>query len=312
MEPGLSVYLENALSVTSEAVKNLLAALISTVFIRKDTEKAELEKLKIGKFDEVIDKLLNDGKMTYLEFYKCRNLFSVAKLADESLRLHSDNTANDAESSESASRDTNVNFDFDWFMRFYDAVGNISNEELQRLWAQVLSGEIQRPKTCSLRTLDIIRNLSVDEAHAFYNICHYIVISGISACVLMFGFMDEKEGFKECMRYVDEKGLTYGDTIVPLLEAGLLTRDHDLAFYFEKGDVLEFHNTHMVCTVESNSEDMVSVAEPAAFLTTSGMELFQIVNSSDGFDYDKGYAFLCVEQMRKEHPDLTFNVFDID
>ena len=46
MEPGLSIYLENALSFTSDAVKCLLAALISTVFIRRDTAKSELEKLR--------------------------------------------------------------------------------------------------------------------------------------------------------------------------------------------------------------------------------------------------------------------------
>lgn len=26
------------------------------------------------------------------------------------------------------------NFSFDWLMRFFDAVGNISNEDLQNLW----------------------------------------------------------------------------------------------------------------------------------------------------------------------------------
>ena len=33
--------------------------------------------------------------------------------------------------------------EFDWIMRFFDAVGNISNEELQRLWGKVLAGEMK-------------------------------------------------------------------------------------------------------------------------------------------------------------------------
>lgn len=308
MEPGLSIYLENALSFTSDAVKCLLAALISTVFIRRDTAKSELEKLKTGKFDKVIGRLLDEGKMTYLEFYKCRNLLSVAKLADEHLSPRIDESDADTESSGSDSEENSFNFDFDWFMRFYDAVGNISNEELQGLWAQVLAGEIKRPKTCSLRTLDIIRNLSAEEARAFHNVCQYVLECGTSACVLMFGFVDEKEGYEECRRYIDEKGLIYGETIIPLIEAGLFTREFDLAFYLTQDNELELHNDKMRCEIKSHSEEQVLFNEPAAFLTTSGMELFKLVRAVDGFEYDKGYALLCVEDMRKEYPNLLFDV----
>ena len=42
-------------------------------------------------------------------------------------------------------------------MRFFDAVGNVSNEELQKLWGKVLAGEMQQPGSCSLRTMEVIR-----------------------------------------------------------------------------------------------------------------------------------------------------------
>ena len=40
-------------------------------------------------------------------------------------------------------------------MRFFDAVGNISEQELHLLWAKILAGELSRKGSFSLRTLDM-------------------------------------------------------------------------------------------------------------------------------------------------------------
>jgi len=55
----------------------------------------------------------------------------------------------------------------DWTTRFFDYAEDISNIEMQELWGKILAGEIKQPKSYSLRTLDIIRNLSEDEARVF-------------------------------------------------------------------------------------------------------------------------------------------------
>ena len=54
--------------------------------------------------------------------------------------------------------------DHDWAARFFNNVQDVSSEEMQQLWAKVLAGEVERLGQFSLRTLDIIRNLSVGEA----------------------------------------------------------------------------------------------------------------------------------------------------
>lgn len=38
--------------------------------------------------------------------------------------------------SEQDERNEQDRFSFDWLMRFFDAVGNISNEDLQQLWGK--------------------------------------------------------------------------------------------------------------------------------------------------------------------------------
>ena len=58
--------------------------------------------------------------------------------------------------------------DEDWTTRFFDYAENISSEEMQALWGKILSGEVKKPKSYSLRTLDLLRNLSTEEAEAFF------------------------------------------------------------------------------------------------------------------------------------------------
>ena len=60
--------------------------------------------------------------------------------------------------------------DKDWITRFFDTVENISNESLQILWAKILAGEIKKPNTYSLRTLELLKNISFKDAELFSKI----------------------------------------------------------------------------------------------------------------------------------------------
>lgn len=62
--------------------------------------------------------------------------------------------------------------DEDWINRFFNTIENISNEQLQQLWAKILAGEIKEPSTYSLRTLDILKNLSFKEAGCFLKLVY--------------------------------------------------------------------------------------------------------------------------------------------
>ncbi|MFH0834239.1 MAG: DUF2806 domain-containing protein [Patescibacteria group bacterium] len=57
--------------------------------------------------------------------------------------------------------------DEDWATRFFDFAQDIGNEEMQLVWAKILAGEIKKPKSFSLRTLEVLRNLSAEEAADF-------------------------------------------------------------------------------------------------------------------------------------------------
>lgn len=54
--------------------------------------------------------------------------------------------------------------DPDWSARFFDNVKNCSDEQIKTLWAQILAGEIVQPGRFSLRTLDMLKNMSKNDA----------------------------------------------------------------------------------------------------------------------------------------------------
>lgn len=51
-----------------------------------------------------------------------------------------------------------------WINRFFGIVEEISDEELRNIWGRVLAGEIKKPKSYSLRTLETLRNITNEEA----------------------------------------------------------------------------------------------------------------------------------------------------
>lgn len=63
----------------------------------------------------------------------------------------------------------------DWMNRFLNIAEEISDEDMQEIWGRVLAGEIKKPKSYSLRTLEVLRNLSKEEAALITKVSNYQV-----------------------------------------------------------------------------------------------------------------------------------------
>lgn len=68
--------------------------------------------------------------------------------------------------------------DPDWITRFMNSVEDISSEQMQCLWGKLLAGEIKKPNTYSLRTLEKIKNLTTEEAQLFERVSHFALPLG--------------------------------------------------------------------------------------------------------------------------------------
>ena len=73
--------------------------------------------------------------------------------------------------------------DHDLVARFFSDVQDVSSEELQQLWAKVLSGEIEHPGTTSFLSLSILKNLDRDTAKLFRKLCSLCMSISIETTV---------------------------------------------------------------------------------------------------------------------------------
>ena len=99
--------------------------------------------------------------------------------------------------------------DSDWLRRWRDIVGEVSSEDLQQLWGRLLAGEVKSPGRHSLRTLDIIRNISSDDAKLVAKLAPYAIN----------GFIWREHGISE---HLERAGLTFNDLLY-LEEIGIIT-----------------------------------------------------------------------------------------
>ena len=63
----------------------------------------------------------------------------------------------------------------DWVAKWRDGAQDVSDEDVQRLWARTLAGEVASPGRYSLRTLDFLRSVSKAEAELIAKIVPYVV-----------------------------------------------------------------------------------------------------------------------------------------
>ena len=66
----------------------------------------------------------------------------------------------------------------DWIARFFESVKDVSDETMQSLWSAALAGEVAKPGRTSLRTLDVLKNLSQQEAQEFEQVSQFSMSGG--------------------------------------------------------------------------------------------------------------------------------------
>lgn len=69
--------------------------------------------------------------------------------------------------------------DPDWSARFFDYAKDISDEEVQIVWAKILAGEIIKPGSFFKRTLSALRDIEALEAKWFADICQFVLSKSI-------------------------------------------------------------------------------------------------------------------------------------
>lgn len=160
----------------------------------------------------------------------------------------------------------------DWATRFFRIVEDISNEEMQELWGKILAREIKQPKTFSVRTLELLKDLSKLEADTFMKIANFAVEVG--NCNYLFktddlSFMKDKHN----ITYFEIALLVEIGLIQPgeMISYQLLQNTENTQIFFVAGSKI------MIATKKANTP---TVNMPVHVFTKAGNELLRLVKLS--------------------------------
>ena len=172
---------------------------------------------------------------------------------------------------------TNEPLDKDWTTRFFRIVEDVSNEEMQKLWGKILAGEIKQPNSFSLRTLELVRNLSQKEAFVFSKIANYAIYTN-GKSYIFYGNKNNflRENYDIKYRYITqcvEVGLIQ---LGNLVNHKLSTHTEDKIYVFQSG------RYSMTVAVKANTP---TIKMPAITFSNAGNELLRLISAEPSIEY---------------------------
>lgn len=167
--------------------------------------------------------------------------------------------------------------DKDWILRFFNSVEDISNEKMQKIWGKILAGEIKKPNTFSFRTLEVLKNLTQEEAQLFTEISEFVMETKDLCFIPSNGNLLEKYG------------ISY-EKILNLEESGLINaRSIGLTNNILPDEQTCINNNKLVCLFKVTSKVKQDIDISVYQFTKAGIQLLKIIDKKSNDTYAKDF-----------------------
>lgn len=182
--------------------------------------------------------------------------------------------------------------DPDWTAEFVNSAQDVSDEEMQSLWARILAGEVAQGDSFSRRTLAAVRVMSRQDAARFTRFCSFVWwIDKVPVCV-------RDPNVEDLLR---DGGIAFG-TLLILRVNGLIT-DEDVAKAYDLNPdreyTLRYFDAQLTGRVAGpNTADRQLLVTP---LTPVGTELAPIAGAAR----NDAYFARCVAYFRANGLELS-------
>jgi hypothetical protein len=163
--------------------------------------------------------------------------------------------------------------DPDWLARLFAASQDVSDDQMRALWSELLAGEVAKPGTFSIRTLDTVRVLGRSEAEHFSNLRRFLFEQRNGTPFLIW-----TDAIRE---YLVPKGIHVG-VFDFLAQAGLF--GHDSRFVDPKKGELQIRYFGNVYTLSLSGGDVYSL--PFWFTGAVGGQLCRICAAEPDREYE--------------------------
>jgi hypothetical protein len=169
----------------------------------------------------------------------------------------------------------------DWTSRFFEECQDISEEQMQQIWARIMAGEVARPGSFSPRTLSVVRDLTKSDADLFAKLCEFVwLIPGVfPETVPVILNLENPELVKASINF---------GSLTHLTSIGLIEFNNSLTYGVEKllNEIVPsyFGKIHHL-KVDGGAAHKLSLGK--AIFTISGAELVKISSAKDNDEYRK-------------------------
>lgn len=169
----------------------------------------------------------------------------------------------------------------DWLTNFFDRCRLTSDEQMQELWASILSGEANKPGAFSKRTIEIVSTLSKQDADLFTKLCTFAWMIGNVTPVIL----DSQNAI------YNNAGINF-NSLLHLEDIGLVKFQNLSGFIRKVSDkyVSIFYYGRPL-TIEF-PDDKPHIEIGKVLLTQAGQELASICSSAQSEDY---YSYVISE-----------------
>lgn len=221
---------------------------------------------------QVIEKIINDESIDSLT--KIAFLSNYKKIVKEYKNCHS--VAEKALSNIKSDSEPN-NVDEDWYSFFFDKVRLVSDEVLQNIWSQILSGEINNPGSYSRSLLHTLSIMSTSQALLFSKLAQFCLKEyqkapdGTPSTLVhpLLFISTNRDAYKR-----------YGFSVTKLLELeriGLINCDFRDEFVFMKKKVFQTGNFIVEVYGDPNNNHVIKAGNIT--LTADGQSLYNIIGN---------------------------------
>ena len=192
----------------------------------------------------------------------------------------------------------------DWIARFISSAQDVSDNIIQDLWAKILAGEVTNPNSFSLKTLDILKNMSQIDAKLFSKVCSLVVNNSF---------------VPNDIKLLEEFGVSYSD-ILRLDEQGLINSSGMISRKreFNEYDKIILQSKKYICLANERGAISLQVFK----LSTYAIELYSIIEINENEDFIFKYAKKIKDSNKKssvslhkinsaENDEITYDEYDL-
>lgn len=204
--------------------------------------------------------------------------------------------------------DSNAEIDLDWLEMFSRIAETRSNADVQLFLSKILAGEIRRPGSFSLKTIQTLSTLDQNTARTFQSVCN--ISFEIPAVDTSFSFVICDPFGSPGDNALTPLGLTYL-YLAELQDAGLIQSDLNawrnlpiflLAYGIKIGDstinlINEFPN--LSALIENDTTNLKTIRTHVINFTIAGQELRKVIHLSSNEIYIEKFKRWMNEKLEK-------------